>query len=202
MVDQYSHNSYFLVRHGEAENNVRNILDAVTGKPEYPLTARGRGQAAQTGEYLADQNIDFIVASPILRAKETAEIIQKTLDVPLSFDVRLTEAKVGDFEGKTLDLFLDFMKEHGGRLAGLPEEGIEGYADIRERIRGFLQVTSESFTGKNIVIVSHGDPLQEMYGELMGMGSERAEGSGGWYPEKGSCMLVARDKTEEYVPKS
>lgn len=202
MQDKYSQNTFYLVRHGEAENNVLRILDAETGKPEYHLTPRGMEQVKETAEYLTWYSVDFIVSSPILRAQETAEILREGLKVALSFDKRLTEALVGNFENKNLDLFLDYMKEHGGRLAGLMKEGIEGYTDIRERSQSFLADVSTHFEGKNIIIVSHGDILQEIYGELLRFSVGLSQGDESWYPKYGSCMLIAKDKTEEYVPES
>ena len=61
MVEQYSGNTYCLVRHGEAENNVLGILSSAGSKREYPLTERGRNMAAETAEFLRGEKPDFIV---------------------------------------------------------------------------------------------------------------------------------------------
>lgn len=198
MQSIYKENIYYLVRHGEAENNVLGILNS-TLKGEYALTEKGRKQIETLASALQNENIDFIVASPLRRAAETAEILKSKLTVPLSFDMRLCEPQFGSFEGKDIQSFLDFMKTHGGRTAGDMNLGIEGYMDIRERVKSFLQVLNETFQGERVVIVSHMDTLQELYAELVGepVGAEQKN----WYPKNGSCYLVGSEKALEiFVP--
>lgn len=92
------------------------------------------------------------------------------------------------------------MKTHGGRAIGAPELGVEGYMDIRERVRAFLLALNETFQEKKILIVSHADTLQELYAELLGkpIGSEQGEGH--WFPEKASCLIVSENEVRSYNP--
>lgn len=200
MEAKYAANAYYLVRHGEAENNVLGLLNSGAGKREYPLTERGRKQAAETAEFLRGEQPDFIVASPVLRARQTAEIIADTLGVPITLDLRLTEARFGSFEETDHLAFIDFMQTHGTRAIGAFELGVEGYMDIRERVRAFLESTNVAFSEKKIVIVSHADTLQELYAELIGepIGSE--QGDGRWFPEKGSCLVVSGTAPRSFMP--
>jgi probable phosphoglycerate mutase len=194
----YKSNTYYLVRHGEAENNILGVLNA-TPKGEYVLTERGRKQIQTLSEFLKKKPVDFIVASPLRRTMESAEILEKTLQVPLSFDMRLCEPQFGKFEGKPIKSFLEFMKTHGGRTVGDTELHIEGYMDIRERVRSFLQVLNETFQGKHVVIVSHMDTLQEMAAELRGapVGAEQWSG----YPKNGACLIIsALPEVEHFIP--
>ena len=200
MVVEYTRNTYCLVRHGEAENNVLGLLNSVGGKHEYALTEHGRKAVRATAVFLQAEKPDFIVTSPVLRAKETAEIIHDALGIPLAIDLRLCEARFGKFEETNHQAFIDFMQEHGTRAIGAPELGVEGYMDIRERVRTFLVSVNEGFDGKKIVIVSHADTLQELYAELLGepIGSE--QGDGRWFPEKGSCLVVSREDARSFNP--
>lgn len=200
MLDQYKANTYYLVRHGEAENNVRDILNGA-GRGEYHLTVKGQGQARETALYLKQFPIDFIITSPLARAKETAAILQESLEVPRSIDTRLTETRFGSFEGKDIQSFLDFMEQHGGRTVGDPDQGIEGYMDIRERVRSLLLDVQSVFQRKHIVIVSHLDTLQELYAELLGEPVGAEQGDSGWYPQKGSCAVInAVEVTQFFAP--
>ncbi|MFZ3031911.1 MAG: histidine phosphatase family protein [Candidatus Moraniibacteriota bacterium] len=52
--------TFYLVRHGEAENNVRFILNSAPVKKEYPLTERGKDQVAETAKYLAAVQADVL----------------------------------------------------------------------------------------------------------------------------------------------
>lgn len=201
MVERYTHNTFFLIRHGEAETNIRNVVSSSEEKHVYHLTERGKRQIEETGVYLRSYSLDFIVTSPVTRARESAEILRALLGLPLSVDERLAEAGFGIFEDHDIDSFLGFMRSHGGRTAGDPERGIEGYMDIRERVQSFLNDVSGMFSEKRIVVVSHGDTLQEMYAELMNIpvGPSQRQGHS-WFPKRGACMLVSHDKNEEYVP--
>ena len=77
-----SGNKYFVMRHGQAESNVKNILD-LTGDPENHLTEKGK----QEVEQIKGQEFDLVFCSPFLRARESAEIIGRDFVV----DERLRE---------------------------------------------------------------------------------------------------------------
>ena len=66
----------WLLRHGEAEARARN--DA-----ERPLTERGRKEVRRSAERLRGRPLQYILASPYLRAQQTAEIVREVLGLPL-----------------------------------------------------------------------------------------------------------------------
>jgi broad specificity phosphatase PhoE len=198
MVAKYAGNTYYLVRHGEAETNVLGIVSSVGGKHEYPLTQRGRQMVDETAEFLKHEKPNFIVSSPVLRTRQTAEILRDALDVPMTIDKRLSEVSFGDFEETDYRAFLDFVAQHGGRIASMPELGVEGYTELRERVKPFLDDVNIMAHGKKIVIVSHGDTLQEIHGELMG--TPVGPSQDGWYPAKGSCTVISSNGIHEFRP--
>ncbi|OHB05063.1 MAG: hypothetical protein A3B16_00515 [Candidatus Zambryskibacteria bacterium RIFCSPLOWO2_01_FULL_45_43] len=127
-----SGNRYFVMRHGEALNNAKNILD-LTGDPENHLTEKGKDEAKLATEKLRSQKIDLVVSSPFLRTKETARIVQKELKLPDSaviFDERLHE--IG------------------------PEEGGK---EVRRRMGESLFELEKRYANKNILLISHGFPI-------------------------------------------
>jgi probable phosphoglycerate mutase len=89
---------------------VRHGLTASTGKvlagwtPGLVLDDRGRAQAGELGERLAGVRLDAIVASPLERCQQTAEIIAAALAerVPVQTDERLGECRYGDWTGRQL----------------------------------------------------------------------------------------------------
>jgi 2,3-bisphosphoglycerate-dependent phosphoglycerate mutase len=94
------------LRHGESVGNLENRFQ---GQADFPLTDAGREQAHHLAEYWKAEGTAFdrAVASPLIRARETAEIICALLGIPLEFDP-------------------DWMEINNGLLAGLtPEEGME-----------------------------------------------------------------------------
>lgn len=180
--------TFYLVRHGEAENNVRHILNSAPVKKEYPLTERGREQVAKTAAYLATVGADVLLSSPILRAKETAQIIADATGLPILFDDRLWEVGMGRFnEGNQRDL-LEKYPEPQMRLTPDARDGMESILQVHGRLEHFLQELKEKYVGKKVILVSHGDPLEQLHGILTEEGPGRA--AEGWYPEKGSCTEV------------
>ena len=87
-----------LVRHGETEWNRQQQFQ---GQIDIPLNENGKKQAQQAAEFLKDIQIDSAVTSPLVRPKETAEIIlQPHPEVKLQLDDRLKEIAHGLWEGK------------------------------------------------------------------------------------------------------
>ena len=87
-----------LVRHGETEWNRQKRFQ---GNIDVPLNDNGRQQAQRAAEFLQPVPIDFVVSSPMLRPKETAEIILKYHpEVQLELQDELREISHGLWEGK------------------------------------------------------------------------------------------------------
>ena len=126
-----SGNRYFAMRHGEAIDNAKNILDP-KGDPENHLTEKGKAEAVSASHKLKEEKIDFIFSSPFLRTRETSEIVRRELGLPegaLIIDERLHEFNEGD----------DML--------------------VRRRIGECIFDLEKKYEGKNILIVSHGNPL-------------------------------------------
>lgn len=87
-----------LVRHGETE---WNRVSRFQGGIDVPLNDNGRAQAQQAAEFLKDVPIDFAISSPMLRPKETAEVIlQPHPNVKLELQEEFREINHGLWEGK------------------------------------------------------------------------------------------------------
>jgi broad specificity phosphatase PhoE len=100
----------FYIRHGETDWNVAGRLQ---GRRDVPLNARGRAQATHCGEILRDllaRDGDGLadrqfVASPLLRARETIELVRAALGLPIDgylLEPQLAEIAFGDWEGFTI----------------------------------------------------------------------------------------------------
>lgn len=180
--------TFYLVRHGEAENNVRHILNSAGAKKEYSLTERGREQVAETAKYLVTVQADALFSSPILRAKETAGIISVATGLPIVFDDRLWEVGMGRFNEHNQKELLEKYPDPQMRLNPDQTDGMESFLHVRSRLEEFLDELKEKYSGKKVILVSHGDPLEQLHGILTYEGPGRA--AEGWYPEKGSCTEV------------
>lgn len=105
-----SGNKYFLMRHGEAENNAKNVLD-LTGDPNNHLTDKGKNEVKKVDS----KKFDLIFCSPFLRTRETAEIISKNFTP----DERLREMRPNEeaqeMTRRMLDFIFDIEKTHTGK---------------------------------------------------------------------------------------
>jgi broad specificity phosphatase PhoE len=91
----------YLARHAQTDWEVRPAR--CQGWADVPLNATGRRQARELGEHLAGAGIEAIVASQLLRARQTADEVRAVLgsDVVLSVDPRLAETDRGDWQGRS-----------------------------------------------------------------------------------------------------
>ncbi len=90
-----------LLRHGESEGNA---LGYYQGQADFPLTSTGREQVAALAERWSSEGVRFdrIIASPLQRARETAEIIAARLDAPLELDPNWMEWANGKLAGMSM----------------------------------------------------------------------------------------------------
>ena len=155
-----SGNRYFVMRHGEARSNVTNMLDS-DGDPENHLTEQGKKNIKASAANLRNKHIDLVITSPLLRTWETAITVQKELGLPDSavmVDERLREVGLGVFSGKTMAAWHQFYGSVAERFANGPEGG-ESFTEVQRRMGEFIFDIERRYVGKNILIVSHGNPL-------------------------------------------
>ena len=84
----------YLIRHGEAVSNVEPIIGGMRG--DVGLTALGIAQAERLRDRLAATHeipADVLIASNLPRARQTAEIIQPALGVPVCLDESVQEMR-------------------------------------------------------------------------------------------------------------
>lgn len=149
-------NSYYVIRHGESENNVLGILN---GKEtdKYNLTEKGKEQVKKTVKELKNAKIDMIVTSPFARAKQTGDILKNELGISdITVEEDLRELGFGVYDGKKGEDFArDFPWQK--RFETMPEGG-ETYDVLKKRVGGLLSGLEQKYEGKNILIVTHATP--------------------------------------------
>ena len=88
----------FAIRHGETAWNVDNRIQ---GQLDVPLNATGRWQARRLASVLADEGLDVIYSSDLLRAHETAQAVARATGCAIVAETGLRERSFGEFEGCT-----------------------------------------------------------------------------------------------------
>ena len=86
----------FAARHGQTQWNVDNKICGVT---DVPLTEEGWAQARALAEKTVDLELDLVICSTMLRAKQTASAVAEKLNIPVIEDARLVEQNYGIYEG-------------------------------------------------------------------------------------------------------
>lgn len=133
----------YLVRHGETEDNIRQIMQ---GQTQGNLTEHGREQAHQVAERLASKPIDAIVSSDLQRAIQTAEIIAEPHRLPINQTTLLRERDWGGFTGR----FIPDLKDE------VWPEDIESLDCLLERAQRFLDYITINYVNQTVIAVGHG----------------------------------------------
>lgn len=156
-----SDNTYFFMRHGESEGNVKKVTSTtLESAKKYPLTETGREQARKAAETLRGK-VDLIFVSPFLRTQETAAIIAEALGLgegQIVTDGRLHDVRAGVLDDKPLADYWAFFAQGDDRFMKAPEGG-ETRSEVRLRMGDFLHDIETRYAHKRILIVSHEDPL-------------------------------------------
>ncbi len=157
-----------LLRHGKV-HNPREILYGRL--PGFPLAASGRAMAQGVADHLTDTDITVLVASPLLRAQQTAEPLAERLGLPVATDDRLIEAG-NAFEGRRVDLrggtaLADPRTWARLRNPLLPSWG-EPYLEIAHRMLGVIYEAVLRADGHQAVLVTHQLPIVTVRRYLQG----------------------------------
>lgn len=140
-----------LVRHGQTDWNVKR---RVQGWANICLNENGKKQAFIVAKSLIDVKIDLIISSPLERALQTAEIINKYKNVPIIIDERLKERNFGEFEGLEKNNFdFDGFWNYKMNNKYLKAENIERFFN---RVYDFLDEIKETYKDKKVLLVTHG----------------------------------------------
>ena len=137
---------FWYLRHGETDWNRRGLSH---GNVDIPLNETGLAQARDAAGKLVGRGITSIIASPLSRARVTAEIVAERLGLDVAIEPDLREVSWGVHEGHTLsDWFHDWIAERA------TPEGAESFAELRRRVVPGL--TRAVQAPPTVLIVAHG----------------------------------------------
>lgn len=141
-----------LVRHGESETNVRNIVSADYNG--FPLTNEGKEQAMSAAQQLSSVKANFIATSPVQRARETASIISAVKGIAEFVDPRIVESGLGTYNNRP---FYDIPRMSRKEL------GMETWESHQERFREVFREVEG-----NWIMVSHEFPIRAAISMYLG----------------------------------
>lgn len=150
----------YFVRHGET---VWNKEKKIQGQSDIPLNEYGRELGTITAEALKDIPFDIVYSSPLIRAKETAEILVKNRNLEILEDPRLVEMSFGEGEGESLpeihahpEMKLHNFIHNPGEYT--PPAGGETFEELYDRCKNFIDEVILPAEKKydTMLIVGHG----------------------------------------------
>lgn len=142
----------YLVRHCEYTPEA-----SIPGRlPGVGLSLLGKACAQKLGEFFSQHHITFIYTSPLLRTRQTAQIIGKNIGLIPHLSKQILEVK-SPIQGMPQSVF----KKWGGLMYHHPLHKKQGESlnSVFYRVKKFIALVINRHTGKNIIIVSHGDPI-------------------------------------------
>ncbi len=163
----------YFVRHGESEANVANEFSNQNHE-KHPLTEKGKQQAQTLAETLCDVKFSAIYSSPMLRARQTAEILNAPHGLEIQFTRALTEHDAGDMEGRADQAAWDeytklFERWILGRELDARIPNGESFNDMRARFIPFLSDLTQKYAAMytsprtaNLLLVGHAGIFHSM----------------------------------------
>jgi len=148
-----------LVRHGETD---WNRSGQIMGIRPVPLNQNGLTQAARLALQLAALPAPALYSSPVVRARQTADVLAATLHVPVIEEPGLSELGVGEWEGR-------YWNEFDGDPARvnfyrLPREarppGGETLGEVQQRAVASVERATSHTYDKPAVLVTHADVIR------------------------------------------
>lgn len=155
-------NEFFFIRHGETDWNVEGRMQGTTN---IALNDTGRAQAKAAQIFIIQAGITRIISSPLLRAFETAQIINESVNLPLIKDDGLVERSFGIYEGRNRD---DAPTVDGHIADGQPHEKIEAFAAVARRARAAVDNALRQYPRDRIAFVSHGGVFSALHHDFCG----------------------------------
>ncbi len=184
---------FIFIRHGEAENNTKNITCGFPETIKRPLTLKGRAQTEKLAKSLKKIKPDMLFSSDLVRTKQTADILADKLGMKIVLDERLREIDFGDFNNRKVEEYFNlFSSELEKYYKAAP--GGENMTQIRARINSFIQEINKKYSGKTILVVTHGHPAALAEQIMLGLTDKQVAEK----IEAGKGFLNAEARTYKY----
>jgi broad specificity phosphatase PhoE len=155
-------NRYHVMRHGQSKANEAGVIVSrieTDRSGDWGLSDLGRRQALSAAEQCDLPADTVICSSDFSRAEQTAEVMRTHLDGPaVTISEALRERCFGDLEGATVASYARVWATDAA--GGGPVDGVEPAAAVLDRVTALAAELERQYSGRDILLVSHGDTLQ------------------------------------------
>lgn len=189
------------IRHGQTTGDVE---DRYGGDYDDHLSPEGEKQAAALREELLEKWVDIFFSSPLMRARETAQIISQTIIPVINEDALRERNQYGILSGLTKteakQKYPELVERVKDRLNTI--EGAESYEDFSKRIQGIFDVITSDAQHACVGIVWHGGPMRVLFRDILKMGELGKEiGDCGWVEleKEGDVFKILDSKRVEFL---
>ncbi|WP_193613109.1 bifunctional RNase H/acid phosphatase [Nocardioides lijunqiniae] len=161
-----------LVRHGVTAHTLEKRFSGGLASANPALSDEGRDQVRATAEWLAPlaERVGAVIASPVRRTRESADIVAEVLDKQVEVEPGFAEMEFGIWDGLTFaevaEQHPDALKQWLGSLDAAPEGG-ESFRVVQERVLAGLRRVLEAHAGETVVVVSHVTPIKTLVGHAV-----------------------------------
>jgi broad specificity phosphatase PhoE len=184
-----------VVRHGGTEWTGQRRF---TGSRDLPLSEAGVARGEAVASALAGRSLEAIYASPLERARTTAELIAK----PHRLDVRVSAAfrdvAFGAWEGLTADAvargFPEAWTRWGDTPDTVPDHGGESISDVASRVAGGIAGLQQAHAGRTVAVVTHAIPVRLVVLAALGLGLDRL-----WSVDASPAGITELEYAREWV---
>lgn len=156
-----------VVRHGVTTHTSAKRFSGGLGGDNPPLSDEGREQITAVGEWLRPlaARVDAIIASPVRRTRESADLIAAALGVDVAEEPGFAEMEFGHWDGLT---FAEVGEQHGDELTAwlgsldVAPTGGESFRTVQARVLAGLERVLAAHAGRTVVVVSHVTPIKTL----------------------------------------
>lgn len=152
--------SIILIRHGETDWNIEGRYQ---GQADPPLNSKGLLQAQQLVRELKESSPDILYTSPLLRTRQTADILASKWSIPVIDEPRLMEIHQGDWQTRLRSeietLYPDLFSEWETNPWNVSPPGGEHLSEVQSRVNAAIDEIAASDPHQKIGIVTHRIPI-------------------------------------------
>ncbi len=149
-----------VIRHGETDWNIEGRYQ---GQADPPLNSKGILQAKKLAQDLQNSGLEILYTSPLLRAKQTAQILSDKLGIPIIDEPRLMEIHQGDWQtrlrSEIQSLYPDLFTAWETNPWEITPPGGENLSQVQTRVNGSIDDILASNSYQKIGLVTHRIPI-------------------------------------------
>lgn len=169
MPHLFPHTTFGLLRHGKT---LWNEQKRIQGSSDSPLSPAGEQESGRWLPVLSQHEWDRILASPLPRVRQTVEILNNSLKLPVTFDQQLREQDWGSWEGKTLTEIENLEGEELQRQTdsgwNFTPPGGESRKQVLKRVKQTITMAARQWPNETILVVSHQSVMKCLLYEILG----------------------------------